>query len=106
MSQNRKTNTLDMWRIVYRRFPITDKPTIENECYMFYEDGTYECYELFRSTAQITTYKSLKWHLLVIWYLNPDMDQTKFNEVAEFITHKQNGFVSFNISSALLDKIV
>ena len=73
---------------------------------MFYEDGTYECYELFRSTAQITTYKSLKWHLLVIWYLNPDMDQTKFHEVAEFITHKPNGFVSFNISSALLDKIV
>jgi len=106
MSQNRKTNTLDMWRVVYRRFPITDKPTIENECYMFYEDGTYECYELFRSTAQITTYKSLKWHLLVIWYLNPDMDQTKFNEVSEFIAHKQNGFVSFNISSALLDKIV
>ena len=106
MSQNRKTNTLDMWRIVYRRFPITDKPTIENECYMFYEDGTYECYELFRSTAQITTYKSLKWHLLVLWYLNPDMDQTKFNEVAEFIAQKSNGFVSFNISSALLDKIV
>ena len=106
MSQNRKTNTLDMWRIVYRRFPITDKPTIENECYMFYENGTYECYELFRNKAKITTYKSLKWHLLVLWYLNPDMDQTKFNEVAEFITHKQNGFVSFNISSALLDKIV
>jgi len=106
MSQNRKTNTLDMWRIVYRRFPITDEPTIENECYMFYENGTYECYELFRSKAQITTYKSLKWHLLVIWYLNPDMDQTKFHEVAEFITHKPNGFVSFNISSALLDKIV
>ena len=106
MSQNRKTNTLDMWRIVYRRFPITDRPTIENECYMFYENGTHECYELFRSKAQITTYKSLKWHLLVIWYLNPDLDQTKFHEVAEFITHKPNGFVSFNISSALLDKIV
>ena len=106
MSQSRKTNTLDMWRIVYRRFPITDKPTIENECYMFYENGTYECYELFRNKAKITTYKSLKWHLLVLWYLNPDMDQTKFNEVAEFITNKQNGFVSFNISNNLLDKIV
>ena len=106
MSQTRKTNTLDMWRIVYRRFPVTDKPTIENECYMFYEDGTYECYELFRNKAKITTYKSLKWHLLVLWYLNPDMDQTKFNEVAEFITNKQNGFVSFNISNNLLDKIV
>ena len=50
-------------RIVYRRMPITDKPTQENEVYMFYEDGTYECYELFRSTAKITTCKSLKWHL-------------------------------------------
>ena len=30
-------------RIVYRRKPITDIPTIENEVYMFYENGTHEC---------------------------------------------------------------
>ena len=77
--------------------PVTDKPTQENECYMFYEDGTYECYELFRSKAKITTYKSLKWHLLVLWYLNPNLDQDKFMRLAEIIAHKPNGFISFKI---------
>ena len=72
-------------RIVYRRFPITDKPTIENECYLYYENGTYECYELFRSNAKINTYKSLKWHLLVLWYLNPQLDQDGFKRISEII---------------------
>ena len=93
-------------RIVYRRNPITDKPTQENECYMFYEDGTYECYELFRSKAKITTYKSLKWHLLVIWYLNPQLTQDEFMEIAEIIANKEQGFISFNIHANLLRKIV
>ena len=93
-------------RIVYIRNPITDKPTQENECYMFYEDGTYECYELFRSKAKITTYKSLKWHLLVLWYLNPQLDQDKFEEIAYIIANKSHGFITFNISDRLLDKII
>jgi len=93
-------------RIVYRRNPITDKPTQENECYMFYENGTYECYELFRSKAKITTYKSLKWHLLVLWYLNPQLDQDEFMRIAEIIAYKPNDFISFNIHKELLRKIV
>ena len=93
-------------RIIYKRMPISDKPTQENECYMFYENGTYECYELFRSKAKITTFKSLKWHLLVLWYLNPQLDQDKFAALAFYIAHKPNGFISFNISDDLLTKIV
>ena len=93
-------------RIVYRRKPITDIPTQENECYMFYENGTYECYELFRSKAKITTYKSLKWHLLTLWYLNPQLDQDDFMQIAEVIANKEHGFISFNIHSELLRKIV
>ena len=93
-------------RIVYRRFPINDIPDIENEVYMFYLNGTHECYELFRSSAKITTYKSLKWHLLVLWYLNPNLDQDKFMYVAEVICHKPNGFISFAIHADLLRKIV
>ena len=58
-------------RILYRRDPITDMPTEQYNWGAFYEDGTFECYALFRSKAKITTYKSLKWHLLVLWYLNP-----------------------------------
>ena len=105
MSQ-RKLTYLNNNRIVYRRHPITDTPTEENWMYMYYENGTYECYELFRSSAKITTYKSLKWHLLVLWYLNPDLDQDQFVKLAEYICHKPNGFVSFAIHADLLRKIV
>ena len=103
---HRNTKYLNNKRIVYRRDPITDKPDQENECYMFYLNGTYECYELFRSKAKITTFKSLKWHLLVLWYLNPNLDQDKFMRLAEIIAHKPNGFISFKIHEDLLRKIV
>ena len=93
-------------RIVYRRKPITDIPTTENEVYMFYEIGTYECYELFRSKAKITTYRSLKSHLLTLWYLNPQLDQDDFMQIAEVIANKEHGFISFNIHAELLRKIV
>ena len=106
MSHDRNLEFLNRRRIVYRRNPITDIPTQENECYMFYEYGTYECYELFRSKAKITTYKSLKWHLLVIWYLNPQLTQDEFEEIAYVIANKSHGFVSFNIGDRLLDKII
>ena len=106
MSHERNLEYLNKHRIVYRRMPISDKPTQENECYMFYEDGTHECYELFRSKAKINTYKSLKWHLLVIWYLNPQLDQDRFEEIAYIIANKSHGFITFNISDRLLDKII
>ena len=106
MSHNRNLEFLNRKRIVYRRNPITDKPDQENECYMFYIEGTYECYELFRSKAKINTYRSLKWHLLVLWYLNPQLDQDKFMEIAEVIGNKDHGFISFNIHVNLLRKIV
>jgi hypothetical protein len=106
MSHNRNLEFLNRRRIVYRRNPITDKPDQENECYMFYTEGTYECYELFRSKAKINTYRSLKWHLLVLWYLNPQLDQDKFMEIAEVIGNKDHGFISFNIHVNLLRKIV
>ena len=106
MSHDRNLEFLNRRRVVYRRHPITDKPTQENECYMFYIDGTYECYELFRSKAKITTYRSLKWHLLVIWYLNPQLTQDEFEEIAYIIANKSQGFTSFNIGDRLLDKII
>ena len=106
MSHKRNLKYLNDHRIVYTRMPVTDKPTIDNDKYMFYEDGTHECYELFRSKAKITTYKSLKWHLLVLWYLNPQLDQDDFMKVAEVIANKDYGFISFNIHSDLLRKIV
>ena len=106
MSHNRNLKYLNDKRIVYRRDPITDKPDQENECYMFYLNGTYECYSLFSSKAKITTYKSLKWHLLVLWYLNPQLDQDEFMKIAEVISNKEQGFTSFTIHIDLLKKMV
>jgi hypothetical protein len=106
MSYERNLTYLNNKRLIYRRLPITDKPDIDNKEFMYYKDGTYQCYELFRSSAKITTYKSLKWHLLVLWYLNPDLHPDKFVKLAEYIAHKPNGFISFNISENALDKII
>ena len=44
--------------------------------------------------------------LLVLWYLNPNLNQDKFMKLAEVICHKPNGFISFAIHADLLRKIV
>ena len=106
MSHERNLEYLNKHRIVYRRMPITDKPDVEATYWDHYIDGTYECYELFRSKAKITTYKSLKWHLLVIWYLNPQLDQDKFEDIAHVIANKDHGFITFTIPKQLLKQIV
>jgi len=103
MSHDRNLKWLNDRYIIYRRDPITDVPTIETNQYKYYEDGTYECYHLFNSKAKITTYKSLKWHMLVLYYLNEDID---LEHVFRFIANKDNGFVTFFIKQRLLDEMI
>ena len=86
--------------------PTTDTPDIDAKEFMYFENGTHQCYELFRSSAKINTYRSLKWHLLVLWYLNPSMDQDNFISLSEYIVHKPNGFVTFSVSERLLEKVI
>ena len=105
MSQ-RNLTYLNNKRMIYRRLPITDKPDIDTKEFMYFQNGTHQCYELFRSSAKITTYRSLKWHLLVLWYLNPNLTPDDFTTLAEYIVHKPNGFVSFNVSERLLEKVI
>jgi len=113
MSQDRNLKWLNNRRIVYRRDPITDVPTIETEQYKYYADGTYECYHLFNSKAKITTYKSLKWHMLVLYYLNidgVDGDEISLEDdmrsVFKFIANKDNGFVTFFIKQKILNDMI
>ena len=100
MSRNMKY--LHSNKIIYRRGPIKDQPSETFEWGAFYETGTHECYELCRSKAKITSYKSLKWHLLVLWNLNPQLDQDKFKQLAYYIAEKDNGFITFSIPEMLL----
>jgi len=109
MSHDRNINWLNDRRVVYRREPISDKPTIETDQYKYYENGTYEAFHLFNSKAKITTYKSLKWHMLALYHLNKDTKYSLspfFEQLARFISKKENGFVTFFISEKVLSDMI
>ena len=106
MSHDRNLKWLNDRRVIYRRDPITDIPTIETDQYKYYEDGTHEAYCLFNSKAKITTYKSLKWHLLVLYYLNDKLLDLEFASICHFLADKNNGFVTFFIKSKVLHEMI
>ena len=107
MSQfDRKMDILNRHRLIYIRPPVTDKPTEVFDWGSYYEYGTHQHYALFRSKAKINTYRSLKWHLLVLWYLNPKLDQDDLESLAQSICTKENGFVTFKVSEQLLKSII
>ena len=92
-------------RIIYRRYS-SDIPTTSFSWGWYYKDGTHGYYAMFNSKAKITSIRSLKWHLLTLWYLNPDMDKYKFTLLAEYICYKQNGFITFSAGKKLTTKII
>ena len=93
-------------QVVYRRYPITDVPDEETEHYMFYKSGTHECYDLFRSKAKITTWKSFYWHMMVLWHLNPEWEDAEAMEIASYLACKPNGFTTFNMNKWNLSRLV
>ena len=102
----RNLEYLNRRKIQWVRDPINDRPSMKTKDYNYYEDGTHEYYSLFRSRAKITTYKSFKWHLLVLWYLNPQLDPDDFADLCEYIADKSNGFITFTVPPQLLKKII
>ena len=93
MSHERQIKWLNDRRIIYRKDPVNDVPTISTKEYNYYEDGTHEYYSLFNTHSKITTYKSLKWHMLVLYYLNMD------NII-------NSDFVTFFIKNKLLENMI
>ena len=93
-------------QVVYRRDPITDIPDEETQEYMFYKDGTYQCYDLFRSKAKITTWKSFYWHMMVLWHLNPEWEDTDAMEIATYLAYKPNGFTTFTMNKWNIARLV
>ena len=105
-SMERKFKYLTNKRVVWRRDPTTDIPDIETKEYLFYKNGTYQAYNLFRSKAKITTYRSLKWHMLTLWYLNPNWNEYNAMDIAMYITNKDNGFITFNINKWNIERLI
>ena len=106
MSMERKFKYLTDNRVVWRRDPTTDIPDEETKEYLFYKNGTYQAYDLFRSKAKITTYRSLKWHMLTLWYLNPDWNKRDAMNIAMYITDRDNGFITFNINKWNIERLI
>ena len=102
---HRNLTYLNNNRIIYRRYS-SDIPTSSHSWGWYYADGTHGYYALFNNKAKINTIRSLKWHLLTLWYLNPELDKTKFKQLAEYIIYKENGFVTFNIGSKLIKQVI
>lgn len=101
MSQFRNLTYLNNNRIIYRRYS-SDVPTSSYNWGWHYDDGTYGYYALFNSKAKINSYKSLKWHLLVLWYLNPILSLDDFKKLSKVICDKQNGFTTFEVPNKIL----
>ena len=102
---HRNLKYLNDKRVIYRRYS-SDVPTSSHSWGWHYADGTYGYYALFNNKAKINTIRSLKWHLLTLWYLNPDLNKNKFTILAEYIIYKENGFVTFNIGKKLISQVV
>ena len=93
-------------QVVYRRDPISDIPDKETKEYMFFKDGTYQCYDLFRSKAKITTWKSFYWHMMVLWHLNPEWEDADAMEIATYLAWKPNGFTTFTMNKWNIARLV
>ena len=93
-------------QVVYRRDPVTDIPDEETQEYMFFKNGTYQCYDLFRSKAKITTWKSFYWHMMVLWHLNPEWEDKDAMEIATYLAWKPNGFTTFTMNKWNIARLV
>ena len=93
-------------QVVYRRDPITDIPNEKTEQYMFFKDGTYQAYDLFKSKAKITTYRSFYWHMMVLWYLNPEREDEDAMEIAMYLADRSNGFTTFHMNKWNVARVV
>tara|TARA_R100001463_G_scaffold184_1_gene819 strand:- start:266 stop:883 length:618 start_codon:yes stop_codon:yes gene_type:complete len=92
--------------VVYRRDPTTDVPDVETKQYMFFKNGTHQCYDLFRSKAKITSYRSLYWHMLVLWHLNPEWEDGDAYKILIFLMDKNNGFTTFSLNKWNMKKLI
>ena len=93
-------------RIVYRQDPINDIPTEKYEWGDYYENGTHECYSLFQTRAKINSNKSFAWHIMVLYYLNPQLEYNDLKKLCKYMSDKRNNFVTFDIYEAFTNKLV
>lgn len=106
MSQDRRMKWLEDNRVITACYPWSDKPTETYDWGWYYEDGTYQKYDLFWYSAKIGSIKSLKWHIFTLRFLNPDMDDEKFEQVVNYICDTKNNFITFDVNQKVIDNLI
>ena len=102
---HRNLKYLNQNRVIYRKYS-SDTPTSTYNWGWYYEEGTYDYYSLFNTKAKINSYKSLKWHLLALWYLNPKLTMDEFRNLSEYICYENNGFITFEVPQQILNSMI
>ena len=102
---HRNLKYLNQNRVIYRKYS-SDTPTLTYNWGWYYEEGTYDYYSLFNTKAKINSYKSLKWHLLTLWYLNPKLTMDEFRNLSEYICYEINGFITFKVPEQILNSMI
>ena len=102
---HRNLKYLNQKRVIYRKYS-SDTPTSTYNWGWYYEEGTYDYYSLFNTKAKINSYKSLKWHLLALWYLNPKLTMDEFRNLSEYICYENNGFITFEVPQQILNSMI
>jgi len=97
----RNIDYLHRRRFQYKKEPTTDVPTKKYYWGSYYEEGTYQDYNLFYGSAKITTYKSLIWHIIVLRYINIDWDEDDFRKIIYFIAEIKKSYLDRYIDQAL-----
>jgi len=103
---HRNLDYLHRNRVAYKMFPTSDKPTKTFTWGYFFENGTHQCYDLFRSKAKITSYKSLKWHMYVLFYINPHVSDIIMKKIIDHVCNKDNGFITFTVKDNIKDSMI
>ncbi len=93
-------------QVVWRQNPWSDIPTTNYDWGWYYENGTHQCYSLFASKAKINTFKSLKWHMYVLWYLNPQLNPSDFEMIVKHICDIKKGFITFKVSNHIIQSMI
>ena len=102
---HRNLKYLNQNRVIYRKYS-SDTPTLTYNWGWHYKEGTYDYYSLFNTKAKINSYKSLKWHLLTLWYLNPKLTMDEFRNLSEYICYENNGFITFEVPEQILNNMI
>ncbi len=99
----RRLDILIQRKLIWRRNPITDIPTETFSWGWYYKEGTYENYSLFAHSGKIGTIHAFKWHLKVLWYLNPELSKKEFERLIKLMADARNGFVLHSFKKELTD---